>query len=57
MVRLIEETRERYGIARKQLTDGLCDPSALQKAMCGENHGVDKLLVEAMMQRMGRSMV
>lgn len=55
--KLINNTRNYYHIKREQLTSGLCEVSLLTKIISGDIHRhMDKLLVDSLLQRMGRSM-
>lgn len=56
IIRLIDKTRVYYGVTQKQLTDGLCDVSLFSKISSGQSRGLDKLLIEALMQRLGKTM-
>lgn len=54
---MIDNTRYYYGMKAKELTYGLCDETMIAKLVQGDvNRRLDKLLVDALMQRMGRSM-
>ncbi len=55
ILRLINHTREYYNITVQDLTFGLCSTTTLSQAMEEDKKGIDKLLAEALLQRLGRS--